>query len=758
MPDLPRIAVVSLALSVPALAQVGADAGPDQSVAHPAAATLAGAVVNRSPLHWWTADGNNATENHVVKVSDDVVTSFGPLADSGGGIYGWPTDLVDIGGVLYGVDLTRRQLYTADTTTGVVTPVGPQFSTQWANVQALAWDSAGQRLFAIDQLRRQVLRINHQTGVVSTVGSGTLVGYTAIHSLAYRPADDRLYAVNFPSGQLLKLDPTSGVILSTVTMPPNPGARIDELQFFNGRLYAVNGFLSGGLIVSGQLLEVDYVTGAFTPLGGVVNEVSSHSLLMKSVPESFEWSKIGGPGTATFVNAHDLATQVSFSAPGVYTLQLSVFAVGGTVTDTVQVTSDACPDDPNKLEPGACGCGVADVDTDGDTVLDCFDGCPLDPLKIAPGVCGCGVADTDSDGDGTADCFDECPNDPLKVLAGQCGCGVAETDTDGDGTADCVDGCPNDPDKTDPGQCGCGVSDVDSDGDGTADCVDGCPTDPDKIAPGACGCGVSDDDSDGDGTLDCFDGCPNDPLKTAPGGCGCGVEDIDTDGDGVLDCDDVCPLIPDVAQLDSDGDGVGDACDNCPAHVNPEQLDCDGDLVGDVCELATGAEVDLNANGVPDNCEGPNGTAFCFGDGAGTPCPCANAGQPGQGCANSTGFGSRLENSGGVSWPLDDAVLTVTGLPADKSAIFYMAAGRKNGGLGVVMGDGLRCLAGQSKRLGVQNSGPGGTLQRSSLVAASNGLIAPGSTWNFQVWHRDAPTPCGERINWSNGFWITFTP
>jgi outer membrane protein assembly factor BamB len=50
---------------------------------------------------------------------------------------------------------------------------------------------------------------------------------------------------------------------------------------------------------------------------------------------------------------------------------------------------DACPSDPSKIVPGACGCGVADVDTDGDGRLDCFDLCPADPSKVAPGDCGC---------------------------------------------------------------------------------------------------------------------------------------------------------------------------------------------------------------------------------------------------------------------------------------------------------------------------------------------------------------------------------
>jgi uncharacterized membrane protein len=36
---------------------------------------------------------------------------------------------------------------------------------------------------------------------------------------------------------------------------------------------------------------------------------------------------------------------------------------------------DNCPEDPAKLEPGVCGCGVAEVDSDADGVLDCQDRC-----------------------------------------------------------------------------------------------------------------------------------------------------------------------------------------------------------------------------------------------------------------------------------------------------------------------------------------------------------------------------------------------
>ncbi|MEM6317024.1 MAG: T9SS type A sorting domain-containing protein [Bacteroidota bacterium] len=96
-----------------------------------------------------------------------------------------------------------------------------------------------------------------------------------------------------------------------------------------------------------------------------------------------------------------------------------------------------------------------DADTDNDGVDDSNDACPNDPNKVNPGICGCGVADQDSDNDGTPDCNDKCPNDPNKTAPGSCGCGRHETDSDNDGVADCIDECPSNPAITKAGICGC---------------------------------------------------------------------------------------------------------------------------------------------------------------------------------------------------------------------------------------------------------------------------------------------------------------
>ncbi len=354
--------------------------------------------------------------------------------------------------------------------------------------------------------------------------------------------------------------------------------------------------------------------------------------------------------------------------------------------------NDLCPLDPNKIQPGVCGCGSSDVDSDNDDVADCNDACPQDPNKTQPGQCGCGNSDADSDADGTADCNDGCPDDAAKVEPGICGCGESDTaDADSDGSVDCIDGCPDDPNKTDPGACGCGIAEgtcqdcngvdngtafvdgcgtcvggdtgleadtSDSDSDGTLDCNDGCPDDPGKTEPGLCGCGSSDADSDNDGTADCDDGCPDDPNKTDPGVCGCGFEEGDcADCAGVPagsaffdDCGScvggTTGLEPNT--VDTDNDGTLDCDDGCPEDADKTEpgicgcgtadTDTDQDSVAD-CEDncpfdANKTEPGVCGCGVADDDADNDGTANCIDECPGDP----NKTEPGQcGCGQEEG-------------------------------------------------------------------------------------------------------------------------
>ncbi len=122
------------------------------------------------------------------------------------------------------------------------------------------------------------------------------------------------------------------------------------------------------------------------------------------------------------------------------------------VLDVAETTSDDCNE---NLVPDEC-----EEDSDGDEVIDECESCPDDPDKVEPGVCGCGVPDNDTDGDGTEDCNDGCPEDPAKVEPGVCGCGVPEDDTDDDTVPDCIDQCPGQDDRVDENQ------------DATPDCLE----------------------------------------------------------------------------------------------------------------------------------------------------------------------------------------------------------------------------------------------------------------------------------------------
>jgi len=71
---------------------------------------------------------------------------------------------------------------------------------------------------------------------------------------------------------------------------------------------------------------------------------------------------------------------------------------------------------------------VCDADPDGDGVdAACGDGCPNDRLKRNPGQCGCGFVDNDSDLDRVMDCLDECPGEDDLI------------DANFNGTPDCVE-------------------------------------------------------------------------------------------------------------------------------------------------------------------------------------------------------------------------------------------------------------------------------------------------------------------------------
>ncbi len=277
-------------------------------------------------------------------------------------------------------------------------------------------------------------------------------------------------------------------------------------------------------------------------------------------------------------------------------------------------------------------------DADGDGTCDFEDGCPNDPNKIAPGECGCGVADTDSDLDGVADCNDPCPNDPNDLCTDPCFGVNCEDDGDPCTTIACVDGA-------------CVTTALpDSDNDGVCDNEDPCPNDPNDLCTDPCfGVTCEDDgdpcttiacvdgacvttalpDSDNDGVCDNEDPCPNDPNDLCTDPCfGVTCEDDGEPCTTIACVDGNCVT---TALPDSDNDGVCDNEDPCPNDPNDLCTDpcfdvtCEDD--GDPCttiacvdgNCVTTALPDSDNDGVCDN-EDPcpndpnnNCTDPCFG-------------------------------------------------------------------------------------------------------------------------------------------------
>ncbi|MCP4893634.1 MAG: hypothetical protein GY911_07440, partial [Actinomycetales bacterium] len=119
--------------------------------------------------------------------------------------------------------------------------------------------------------------------------------------------------------------------------------------------------------------------------GGMYNNASSTTLASCS----FEGNSAGNGGGGMFNNAASTSSLVECTL---------------------------CSNTPDQILGDYTDLGsncISEVcDSDGDGTLDCIDDCPEDPDKTEPGDCGCGVEDTDTDGDGIADCIDPCPNWP----------------------------------------------------------------------------------------------------------------------------------------------------------------------------------------------------------------------------------------------------------------------------------------------------------------------------------------------------------
>ena len=301
------------------------------------------------------------------------------------------------------------------------------------------------------------------------------------------------------------------------------------------------------------------------------------------------------------------------------------------------------------------------------------DGCPSDPAKIAPGACGCGIAETDSDFDTVPDCIDNCPQAP----------NASQADCDGNGIGDACTGGPDCNGNGIPDGCDLASGQAsDADGNGVPDaCQADCNGNgiPDDLeisqgdaqdcdgngAPDECGDGSLGGDTGNMGpvgagqpaTATLFGQAPSSTLVQirveVRGDLGDSSEFLSLTLNGVAVGGDIfrldgvdCPQQPSAyrislssaqwsqvlaaagvagavqVRLQASAPVSGAECSSGSSRVvvsySGTGYDCDADGQPDSCQLDSGAE-DCNGNGLLDVCEagGPGDS-----DGDGTPDSC----------------------------------------------------------------------------------------------------------------------------------------
>ena len=163
----------------------------------------------------------------------------------------------------------------------------------------------------------------------------------------------------------------------------------------------------------------------------------------------------------------------------------------------------------------------------------------------------------------------------------------------------------------------------------------------------------------------------------------------------------------------------------------------------------------------------PVGVASCLGDGTGGNCPCANFGQPGEGCRNSAStHGALLGAVGAPSMAFDTLGFQCASVPAGVAALLLQGDQMI---APIAFGDGLRCIGGHLKRLYLANASASGALSLppniglsvSARSAQLGDALAPGSLRGYQLYYRDnsasfCPAPQGSTYNISNAVEITW--
>lgn len=141
------------------------------------------------------------------------------------------------------------------------------------------------------------------------------------------------------------------------------------------------------------------------------------------------------------------------------------------------------------------------------------------------------------------------------------------------------------------------------------------------------------------------------------------------------------------------------------------------------------------------------GTPFCFGDGSGASCPCANFGASDEGCASSSGHGASLLALGSDFVSDDFLVLMAVNARPGMPGLFLQGASQ----IETPFKDGLLCMGNPTERLQVVFTDANGTaISTASIVTEGN--VSAGDTRFYQYWFRDSGgvSPCGTGSNFTS--------
>ena len=250
---------------------------------------------SQSPsLSFWVADGDGATEDHIITYDDVNGLGSMPLVDSMNVTWGWPGDLIDVGGVIYGCDTFCEMMWTFDPGTGLVTPIsasagGPGWDTR---LGSLAYDPAAELIYAFDWSGSQNDLFIFDPLSATWVGHLPDLPFSNVRGLAWSAAESLLYFYDAASGKIHTLDPQTGATAFVVDVDHGVGDFYDELSFHDGHLYGALHINQNGTDVI-QLKLIDLATGSADDVGPAIVSSDGHALLIFDAPQPAESESYG---------------------------------------------------------------------------------------------------------------------------------------------------------------------------------------------------------------------------------------------------------------------------------------------------------------------------------------------------------------------------------------------------------------------------------------------------------------------------------